>query len=84
MQATFTSLARRAAPCMILFAAAVAPACDGESGPPDEEAGPPVTVPDIAPDPVLATFEIAIDPGSPALQSATLEPKPGVATVTGG
>ena len=84
MQATFTSLARRAAPCMFLFAAAVAPACDGESGPPDEEAGPPVTVPDIAPDPVLATFEIAIDPGSPALQSATLEPKPGVATVTGG
>lgn len=84
MQAMFTSLARRAAPCLFLLAAAVAPACEGESGPPEEEAGPPLTVPDIAPDPVEATFEVAVDPGSPALQTATLEPKAGAATVTGG
>ncbi len=84
MRVFFTSLIRRSAPCLFLFAAAIAPACGGESTPPDDVDGPPVTVPDIAPDPVEAAFTVAIDPASPALQAATLEPKSGAATVTGG
>ena len=48
-----------------------------------EDHGPPITTPDISPDPVAATFTISVDPESPALSGATLEPKEGVVTITG-
>ena len=46
--------------------------------------GEPVVTPDIDPEPVSADFKVTIDPASPALAGTTLEPRPGVATVTGG
>lgn len=47
------------------------PSCSGEAADP---IGPPTVEPDIAPEPVEATFTLTVDPRSPALTRATRDP----------
>ncbi|MBK8258278.1 MAG: hypothetical protein IPK82_37120 [Polyangiaceae bacterium] len=79
-----TAIYRRISPWLLVATFGVAvPACVVDDSTPSEQPGPAVTVPDIAADPVEATFTVSIDPTHPALLETTLDPKPGVATVVG-
>jgi YVTN family beta-propeller protein len=82
-----TSLLRHAAPWFLVLSAAVAPACeDGPvvPQPPIEQMGPPVTVPDIEPEAVSASFTVTIDASHAAIDGETLEPTAAPVTVAGG
>lgn len=81
------SLFRRAAPYCGLLAFSLAACEDGPILPqaiPPEQAGPPVTVPDIDPVPVSAPFTLVVDAAHPALDAETLEPQAAPVTVSGG
>ena len=67
----------------IALVSALGAGCEEQAPPETSDHGPPITVPDIAPDPVSASFTVSVDPSSPALSGVTLEPKAGAATVTG-
>ena len=74
------SLLRVIVPLTALAVCAALPSCSSA----DDPIGPPTTVPDIAPEPVEASFSLEIDlgPGSPA--RATLDPSADAVKVGGG